>query len=151
MFSLTWCGQTPAKKVTLSKFEEYNSGEATADDLIDDHHWETCRLNGDDDDGEGSCGGGGDSYGAAALDNHENGDGESPLQMNDKDKFSACIFNIAHISQNVIISILVSSIARVTWVSLLTSVKSGAPCDVKNKIKNKKNIHTELLESSKKS
>ena len=135
MFSLTWCGQTSAKKVTLSKFEEYNSGESTADDLIDDDHRETCCLNGDDDDdGEGSCGGGGDSYGAAALDNHENGDGESPL--NDKDKFSACIFNIAHISQNVIISILVSSIARVTWVSLLTSVKSGAPCDVKNKIKN---------------
>ena len=72
MFSLTWCGQTPAKKVPLSKFEEYNSSEATADDLIDDHHWETCRLNGDDDDdGEGDCDGG-DSYSAAALDNHEN-------------------------------------------------------------------------------
>ena len=34
MFSLTWCGQTSAKKVTLSKFEEYNSGEATADYLL---------------------------------------------------------------------------------------------------------------------
>ena len=68
MFSLTWCGQTPAKKVTLSKFEEYNSGEATGDDLIDDHRWETGCLDDDDD--------GGGSYGEAAVDNHENGDGD---------------------------------------------------------------------------
>ena len=108
----------PAKKVTLSKFEEYNSGESTADDLIDDDHWETCRLNGDDDDGEGSCGGGGDSYGAAALDNHENGDGESPLQMNDKDK-------VLPVSST--LPILVKMSSSPYWYPLLLE-SHGYPC-----------------------